>query len=214
MDATFFSRKDGVLIFRSNSKNIVWKYIESEKIEHYKELLLELKSKGFKFKSFTIDGRKGVREMLKLVFPGIPVQQCQFHQLFSITTYLSKNPKLNPGIELRKLSLTLSKTSKEIFTNSLENWYLKWEKFLKEKTKNEETGKEFYTHRKLRSAYFSLKNNLPYLFVFEEFPKLEIPKTTNSCDGSFAHWKNKIKLHRGLSKERKRKMIEYLLKKC
>lgn len=214
MDATFFSRKFGVLIFRSNSKNIIWKYIESEKINYYKHLLLELKSKGFIFKSFTIDGRRGVRQMLNLTFPGVPVQQCQFHQIFSVTTYLSKNPKLNAGKELRQLSLTLSKTSKEVFTNSLENWYGRWEQFLKEKTKNEETGKEYYTHRKLRSAYSSLKNNLDYLFTYEEFPDLEIPKTTNSCDGSFAHWKSKVKLHRGLAKERKKKMIDYLLKKC
>ena len=38
-----------------------------------------------------------------------------------------------------------------------------------------------------------------------------IPNTTNSCDGSFAHWKQKVKIHRGLRKDRRNKMINYLL---
>lgn len=213
MDATFFSRRDGVLIFRSNSKNIIWKYIESEKIEYYEELLLKLIKEGYKFNSFTIDGRRGVKEMLKRAFSLVPVQHCQFHQMFSTTLYLTKNPKLQAGIELRNIILSLTKTSEEVFTNTLKIWYEKWEIFLKEKTKNPETNKEYFTHKKLRSAYFSVKRNLEYLFTFEKYPNLKIPRTTNSCDGSFAHWKSKVKLHRGLNKERKRKMIDYLLKR-
>ena len=214
MDATFFSRRDGVLIFRSNSKNVIWKYIETEKVEHYKDLLSQLEKERFEFNFFTIDGRRGVREMLKSSYPEVPIQYCQFHQIQILIRYLSRNPKLEAGIELKAIGLSLTKNSKEFFTNSLENWYLKWENFLKEKTKNPETGKEYFTHRKLRSAYFSLKRNLLYLFTYEDFPELGIPNTTNSCDGSFAHWKSKVKLHRGLKKERKRKMIDHFLKSC
>ena len=82
----------------------------------------------------------------------------------------------------------------------------KYEDFLKERN---EQGQ--FKHRQLRSAFRSLKTNLPYLFTYKKFPALHIPNTTNSCDGSFAHWKQKIKIHRGLRKHRRNKMINYLL---
>ena len=49
------------------------------------------------------------------------------------------------------------------------------------------------------------------LSVLLKNKKLKIPKTTNSCDGSFAHWKGKIKLHRGLRRDRRNRMIETIL---
>jgi len=64
---------------------------------------------------------------------------------------------------------------------------------------------------RLRSAFRSLRTNLPYLFTCKDLPELDIPNTTNSCDGSFAHWKQKIKIHRGLAKHRRKKMINFLL---
>jgi len=68
-----------------------------------------------------------------------------------------------------------------------------------------------FVHRKLRSAVRSLKSNLPYLFAYQTYPELNIPNTTNSCDGSFAHWKQKVKIHRGLRQHRRNKMIDLLL---
>src|SRR5476651_2666263 len=78
--------------------------------------------------------------------------------------------------------------------------------FLKERNENRQ-----FMHRKIRSALRSLTTNLPYLFTGKRYPNLNIPNTTNSCDGSFAHWKAKTKLHRGLKKNRRYKMIGFLL---
>ena len=72
------------------------------------------------------------------------------------------------------------------YTNLLEKWYNKWKTVLDERTKNIETGKTFYTHKKLRSAYRSLCNNINHLFVFEYYPELCIPNTTNAIDGQFS----------------------------
>ena len=33
VDATFFSRHDGVLVFRANGKNLYWQFIQSETVE-------------------------------------------------------------------------------------------------------------------------------------------------------------------------------------
>ncbi len=68
-----------------------------------------------------------------------------------------------------------------------------------------------FKHRTLRSAVRSLRSNLPFLFTYKRFPHLMVPATTNSCDGSFAHWKNTVKIHRGFRPARRSKMIAFLL---
>lgn len=211
IDATFFTRSDGVLIARAEGKNLIWKEIETEKAEYYEELILILLAAGMLFSAFVIDGRRGVLHMFLKKFLGIPVQFCQFHQIQIITRYLSRKPKLEAGKELRILTLTLTETDRRTFKANLNEWHEKWEDFLTEKTVDPITGRWHFTHGRLKSAYRSLKTNLPYLFTYLDYPELKIPNTTNSCDGSFAHWKGKLGVHRGLAAERRRKMMNYLL---
>ena len=212
MDATFFSRTDGLLVCRANGRNLYWKEITSEKIEYYEQCLDSLEAAGFRLQSFTIDGRKGVREALQKRFPGVPLQQCQFHQQQRITQKLTCRPKLEAGKDLRTLSLTLTHTTRVKFTVLLDQWYEKWSEFLKERTEAMDRKRRWrFTHDRLRSAYFSLRRNLPWLFTYLDHPKLDMPNTTNSCDGSFAHWKNRVELHRGIQRQRKKQMIDYLL---
>lgn len=211
LDATFFNRREGVLVARGNGRNILWREIETESLAVYDALLDELIAAGFHFHSCTIDGRQGVLRLLERKLPGLPIQLCQFHQVQIVTRYLSKRPKLSAGQELRGLTLTLSKTDRKTFTTRLQAWHEKWNNFLQEKTTNPDSRRWSYTHRRIRSAYRSLKTHLPWLFTHQDCPNLHIPNTTNSCDGSFAHWKNKLKIHRGLSVNRKRKMLQFLL---
>ncbi len=85
------------------------------------------------------------------------------------------------------------------------------EDFLKEKTFNHETERYHYTHRRTRSAYFSLKRNLDYLFTFYDHIELGIPNTNNSLEGYFSYLKKKVSIHNGLRRDRKIKLIFYLL---
>lgn len=212
MDATFFMRSDGYMVARASGKNLYWFPITSEKVEHYEQCLDALEAAGYSFQSFTIDGRQGVRKMLQKRFLGIPIQHCQYHQIQTITQRLTQRPKLPAGKELRSIALTLAHTSRELFTVALDAWHERWEEFLKEHTYSPERKRGWrYTHEKLRSAYFSLRRNLPFLFTYLDYPDLNMPNTTNSCDGSFSHWKNKVRLHRGIRKDRKRTMVDYLL---
>jgi hypothetical protein len=64
----------------------------------------------------------------------------------------------------------------------------------------------------LRSAWRSIKNNLPYLFVFDSFKELNIPNTTNDLEGSFGALKNRLNSHNGLTLERKKKFIDGFFK--
>ncbi len=102
-------------------------------------------------------------------------------------------------------------TDRESFEGGLNNWFIKWEDFLNERTVNIETGKSYYTHKRLRSAYRSLKSNLPWLFTWYDYIELNIPNTTNAIDGHFADLKNKLRNHNGLSIERKIKFINAFL---
>jgi hypothetical protein len=214
MDATFFRRSEGLLVCRANSRNLYWKEIVSEKIEYYADCLDVLEAAGFLFQSFVIDGRKGVRELLQERYPEIPIQLCQFHQIQTITQKLTKRPKLPAGKELRMIALALTRTTREECIHSLDHWYEQWGSFLKERTYSVERKRRWrYTHEKLRSAYFSLRRNLPWLFTYLDYRALHIPNTTNSCDGSFTHWKGKVRIHRGIKKRRKKKMIDYLLER-
>ncbi len=61
---------------------------------------------------------------------------------------------------------------------------------------------KYYIHKRLRSAYRSLKTNLPWLFTWYGFIDLKIPNTTNAIDGHFSDLKRKLNNHNGLSLEK------------
>ena len=88
---------------------------------------------------------------------------CQFHQIKIIDTYLTKHPELPASIELQEIAHLLTKTNKESFVCLLDSWYEHWESFLKERSKD--PNNTYYTHKRLRSTYLSLKWNMPWLDI-------------------------------------------------
>ena len=129
-----------------------------------------------------------------------------------IVRYLTKNPKLSAVHEQMMIVNLLTNTDRDLFEEVLGLWHEKWGDFLKERSINPLTGRTHYTHKKLRSAYRSLKNNLSWLFTWYNKIELNIPNTTNAIDGHFADLKNKLRNHNGLSLERKKKFIDGFLK--
>ena len=205
-DATFLKRREGILIFRANGKTLHWKWIETERVEDIEEGLKALEKQGYTFKSFTVDGRKGVLQKLKESYPKAHLQMCHYHQIAIVRRYTTTNPKTDCGKALWELTKALSQLSREAFQSQLEFIQQTYSDFLKER--NESNG---FKHRRLRSALRSLKTHLSYLFTYQEYPNLNIPNTTNSCEGFFSHFKEKLQIHRGLHPLRKRKLINSLL---
>lgn len=210
-DVTFWGREYGVLVYRSQDlkQNLYWTEVKSETVAVYKEGKDILEELGFTFDAIVLDGKRGVREL----FTGIPVQICQFHQIKTVKKYLTSRPKLEAGKELRLITLALTEVTEEYFTTLLNQWHEKWKDFLKERTINPETNRWYYTHKRIRSAYRSLNTNLPYLFTYQKYLHLKIPNTTNSLDGSFSHLKQLIGIHRGLTQERRWRLIQEVLAK-
>ena len=204
IDTTYFGRKFGVMVFKDNiSKAILYtQFVKQETNQLYLDGIKEITRRGIKIQSVICDGRKGLLNLLEEV----PVQYCQFHQVKTIRTYLTKKPKLQASIELWELVLILSETDKDSFIGGFELWIEKWKSFINEQ-KIDENGKKRFVHKKLRSAYRSLKNNLPWLYTWYDYYELKIPNTTNGLDGLFSDLKNKLRNHNGLSITRKKKFI-------
>lgn len=208
-DVTFFKRSFGICVFRSPhlKKNLYTQEVYRESAEVYRQGRIALEKKGYTIQAIVLDGRPGVRQL----FSDIPVQMCHFHQKQIVTRYLTNNPKLQAGIELKKLLTPLCKTNEKDFTAALDAWHTRWSSFLKERTTDPFTGRWHYTHKRLRSAYRSLRTNLPYLFTYQKHPELNIPNTTNSLDGCFAYLKELVRVHRGIKRDLKIKIIDEIL---
>jgi len=209
MDTTYFRRFFGVMVWRCphRKKNLLWKFLPYETIAQYKWGIETLRQQGWAIDAIVCDGRRGLLQGFS-----VPVQMCHFHQAAIVTRYVTRRPKLEAGKELQALMRYLTKVEETQFTYWLDLWHDKWGDFLKERTVDELSRKWHYTHGRLRSAYYSVKRNLPYLFIYQKYPHLAIPNTTNSLEGTFTHIKKKVGLHGGLRIDQKQPMIEEFLK--
>lgn len=210
-DMTFVKRAFGIAVIRAPhlKRNLVWKMSLTENAVVYYELRWQLEKRGFKIQAAVIDGRPGLIE----VFRDVPVQMCHFHQTAIMTRYLTARSKLTAGRILRHIALMVPVSTEDEMSELLNDWYEKWKSVLNEKMYNPETKKWSYAHRRLRSAYRSITRNLPLLYTYQRYPELKIPNTTNSLDGTFSHLKDMLRIHRGLKKNRKLKMIDEILSK-
>ena len=189
-------------------ENVYAREISWETTSAYQFAYASLKEQGFSFSAVVCDGRFVATYGL---FPGVPVQMCHFHQLQIVIRYLTQNPKLEAGIELLDLTRTLPRTDEASFTDVFRLWQRTWHTFLQEKTIDPETGRSHWTHKRLRQARDSIVVHLPFLFIFQRYPDLKIPNTTNSLDGSFRKVKTAIGVHAGLTHRRKIKLVTSLL---
>lgn len=208
-DTTFFGRGYGILVIRCPrlKKNLHFHEVRSETPEEYYNARKSLEEKGFSIEAAVIDGKRGVLA----VFQDVPVQFCQFHQIAIMRRYLTSRPKLEAGRELRALTLSLPVMSENSFTELLILWSEKWKDFLKERTYSEDQKHWQYTHRRIRSAYRSLRTHLPYLFTYQRYPELKLPNTTNSIDGFFSKLKQLLNVHRGMTAQRRYRLIQEIL---
>lgn len=210
MDTTYWGRNFGVVVLMdaSDSRVLWFKFIDrKERLDDYREGLTCLKESGLLIKAVVSDGFTGVKEMLS----GIPYQLCQFHQLMRIRQLLTNNPKLPASVELKTIASFLTTSNKEQFRAMLEDWHNRWKDFLKEKTIID-GGKSFFTHRRTRSAYYSLKTHLDALFTYQDFTDGSVPNTNNALESLNSAIKTKLRNHRGISITRRMLLLANLLR--
>lgn len=163
-----------------------------------------LEGLGYTIESVTADGFLG----LPRVFQGILFQMCHFHMKQIVIRAVTLKPKTEAGQVILALVQTLTYTSEDVFRQRIQEFHIKYSDFLNEKTTHPD-GSSSYTHDGVRSAYLSLVRWFKYLFTFKL--NTDIPNTTNTCDGHFSHIKDILRIHRGVSKLFKQKMIDSIL---
>lgn len=209
MDTTYFGRDFGVMVFMDNQtgKVLLYRFVHHETNALYRQGIQSLQAQGMVIHSITCDGRRG----LLGGFDTILTQMCQFHQQQIIRRYVTKNPKHPAAKELFALCQTLTQCDAKQFKQALDTWLMHHCDYLNERSVSEDGARSWYTHKRLRSAYRSLVNHLPYLFVYHNHPK-QIANTTNKLEGLFSDLKQKLRNHQGLNKTRKQRFIESYLK--
>ena len=191
MDTTYFGRKFGLTVFMDNTTRAVLYYaiVSHETNSIYKQGIEHLASLGVDIQSITCDGRRGLR----MLFTSTPCQMCQFHQVQIVIRYLTRRPKNIASIELRRLTLEITQLNKNDFIKRLDQWYLTHKDYLDERSSNDDNSRTWYTHKRLRSAYRSLRTNSDWLSTYQEYNHLDIPNTTVTLP-NLRHLANRIKL--------------------
>jgi len=209
MDATYWGRKFGTVVIKDYiSGRVLWhKFInQKERLADYKEGIDQLVAEGYIIKGIVSDGLKGLRE----IFPQYRFQLCQFHQVQTVRLKLTRHPKLSASLDLMEIAKMLTRTDKESFVDMLDRWYERWADFLTERSVNAD-GKTYYTHKRLRSAYLSLRRNMPWLWTFYDYPETGLPNTNNAMEALFSDIKTKLRIHKGLSLKRRKALISEFL---
>ena len=138
---------------------LAYKFIDKkETIADYREGISYLELHGYNVLCIVSDGLKGFRQE----FYQYRFQYCQFHQVMTIRTKLTLHPKLQASQELLGIAKMLCHTDKDSFIGALTAWHEKWKDFINEGAKGAD-GKMHYVHKNTRSAYLSLKRNIPWL---------------------------------------------------
>jgi len=212
------------LIARTPEYVIAWTWVPYEAGTTWDELLGRLPPPVV----VVCDGQKGILLSISRNWPQAAIQRCHFHVWQNVRGKLTLFPQTEAGRHLLLLTKVLLKGLHT--TEAAERWKAKlatWEElyggFIRERTvtSNPRPGqrKWRYTHERLRSAYRQLTKLVrdEQLFTYLDGQLLQqtqrpIPRTTNYVEGGInSQLRTKLKLHRGMSEEHQRRLVEWYL---
>lgn len=169
------------------------------------------------------DGQKGILLAIARCWPKTRIQRCVFHVWQNIRVKLTLHPLTEAGRELLQLTRDLWKVQNldqaAGWQQQLETWHERHGDFIRARTNKDtsEPGKRrwWYTHGRLRSAYYQLAKLLRDDQLFTHLKTLTdvpIPRTTNYVEGGInSQLRTKLKLHRGMSEGHQRRLVEWYL---
>jgi transposase-like protein len=215
IDATYFSNGLCLILYHDHDIRYVqlYRHTNQEKYKEIKEDLENLKLLGVEVYSVTCDGHRAILKAVKKVFPSAVIQRCLVHIKRQVKNYTSEQPKTLQAKELLTISkkITSIKTQEQCSLWLLEfyKWYQENKSFINQQSKNEQTERMWYTHKKLHTACSLIINAIPNMFCY--LNDASIPYTTNRIESYFSHLKEKITLHRGLKFEARKNFIKWYL---
>jgi len=211
------------LVARTPEFVIGWEWVGWESSNTWAKFLQQFPSPTV----VVCDGQKGILLAIARCWPQARVQRCIFHVWQNIRVKLTLHPLTEAGRELLQLTRDLWQVKNleqaASWQQQLEEWHERYSDFIRERT-NKETGEPgkrrwWYTHGRLRSAYYQLSKLLRdnQLFTHLEPTLLNttnqaIPRTTNYVEGGInSQLRTKLKLHRGMSEEHQSRLVEWYL---
>lgn len=191
---------------------LAWMYTNTECGATWEKLLRHIRSR-YAVLGITSDGQKGLEKATVRVL-GTPHQRCIAHVVRRLCGILTQRPRTICGWELRQLTLLLKHVHTQEDRMQWLGLYMTWEcihrETLNERVMHPTTRRKRYLHRTLRSAYAHIRNALPHLFLYLEYPHLT--RTTNLVEGGInAPLGELLGRHRGASFETQREIISNYL---
>ena len=88
--------------------------------------------------------------------------------------YLSQDPDIEASAELMKLVNNITTMDKESFVGAFEEWYEKYKDIVNERVQDKRIKHKTppYMRPRLRSAYLSVRRNIPLLWTFYDWGKI------------------------------------------
>ena len=110
IDATFFGREFGFLVFHDCQKVVYFKEIKTESIKDFKEGIRALKQANIGINSIIIDGKRGYINNIKKLLGNIPIQMyLQIYISYLRNLYFSTKKRSFKDISLTTLNQVLAR---------------------------------------------------------------------------------------------------------
>lgn len=191
----------------------MYRFTDKERYIQIKEDLENIQLLGIEIKAIICDGHPAILKAIKHACEGVIIQRCLVHIHRESNIWLRKKPINNQSIELKLIVNLLfkirTKNDKLEWIKSFNSWYKENEDHIKEKKRNDETGRWWYRHKNLRRSAIMIKKAIPNMFHYLDNPA--IPKSTNSIESFFGHLKDTLSIHRGMTRENRKAFIQWYL---
>lgn len=163
------------------------------------------------------DGGSGFEKARKAIWPETKVQRCTFHAFNQVKKQTTSRPNLAAGKELYAIAKMLPRIrgyeEAIAWLEIYNDWCMRWEEFLSERTVDRETGKADWTHARLVTARNGLNPLIKrgHLFTFLDEGLVgdgPLPSTNNKIEGGInAPLREMLRIHRGMSTLRRVKAV-------
>ena len=209
LDGTYINHRTGLYVVMDGKDHrvIYGDYGINETGKHLKTFYDHLQKKGLSPFSATIDGSLQQIKYLREAWENLIIQRCLVHIQRQGLSWLRQKPKRVESIELRDLLLqVLYIKTKEQSENFIRGFNL-WEgRFGLGLSRSTNRGKVFSDLLRTRSMII---NALPNMFRYLDNP--EISRTTNALEGYFGRLKQKYRVHRGLSPQKRKSYFSWYI---
>jgi transposase-like protein len=191
----------------------MYRFGKKEVFSEIKEDLENLKTLGVSIKSITSDGHPAILKAVRVVYPEVIHQRCLVHIQREANIWLRKKPVNQASIDLKavvkSISLIQTQNDKTAWLKLFNDWFDRYEPYIKEKAFSETSGRWWYRHKDLRRAAIMIKKAIPNMFYYITYPSIQ--RSSNSIESFFGHLKDNLSIHRGLTKTNRKAFIHWYL---